>query len=93
MSALRRCLPKFVKGFHDDKCRFLSTVAAEKIRHDDKMSCWQIHSYGNMDELQLQHTRIPIISNPNDVLIKVNAASVNPLDVAMVGKRIEIIYP
>ncbi|KAK5646157.1 hypothetical protein RI129_004621 [Pyrocoelia pectoralis] len=48
-----------------------------------KMKAWQIHSYGNIQELQLTNARIPHIENPKDLLIKVNAASVNPIDVLM----------
>lgn len=52
-----------------------------------KMAAWQIHSYGGLEELQLSRsTRIPTIMNPNDVLVKVGASSVNPIDLAMMGK-------
>ena len=55
--------------------RFLST-----------MSAWQLHKYGGNEQLGLTNTaRIPPILNPQDVLIKVYAASVNPIDVAMRG--------
>lgn len=50
------------------------------------MQAWQTLEYGNIDKLQLDHmTPIPIIRSPIDVLIKVHAASVNPLDVRMLG--------
>lgn len=48
-----------------------------------KMKAWQIHSYGDIQDLQLTNARIPLIENPKDLLIKVNAASVNPIDVIM----------
>lgn len=52
-----------------------------------RMSAWQIHSYGPLDELQLSRSaRMPTIRSPNEVLVKVLAASVNPIDVMMVGK-------
>lgn len=46
-----------------------------------RMDAWQVHEY--CSEAQLTNTRTPIINSPSDVLIKVEAASVNPLDVAM----------
>ena len=47
------------------------------------MKSWQVHSYGGLEELQLTNSRIPVIRNPNDVIVQVSAASVNPIDVAM----------
>lgn len=46
---------------------------------------WQINSYSNsIAELQLNAAgRIPTIKSPQDVIVKVHAASVNPIDVAM----------
>jgi len=53
-----------------------------------KMLAWQVHCYGGLEELQLSKTaRIPQIKGPNDVLIQVYASSVNPIDLAMMGKR------
>lgn len=64
--------------------RFL-TQFQENFERGYKMKSWQIHSYG--DNLQLGNARIPLISNPDDVLIRVDAASVNPIDRIMLGKR------
>ncbi|KAG1653689.1 Reticulon-4-interacting protein 1, mitochondrial [Nymphon striatum] len=53
-------------------------------RHFSSMQAWQCYDYGGIDSLQLSTTaRIPCIQSPNDVLIKVKAASVNALDVNM----------
>lgn len=50
----------------------------------DGFKCWQIHSYGGPNELQLStSSRQPKISSPSEVLVKVKAASVNPIDLAM----------
>lgn len=62
--------------------RFL-TQFQENFEHGYKMKAWQIHSYG--ENLQLQEKRIPFISNPDDVLIRVDAASINPIDRIMLG--------
>lgn len=53
-----------------------------------KMGVWQILEYGT-DYSNLQFTdsnKIPNIQNNNDVLIKVNTTSVNPIDVVMSSK-------
>lgn len=50
------------------------------------MQAWQAFEYGGPDKLQLNTTaQSPIIRSPLDVLVKVHAASVNPLDVRMLG--------
>lgn len=50
---------------------------------EDKMQAWQIHSYGGLEELKLLSVRIPVIAKPTDVLVKVEASSINPIDIAM----------
>lgn len=67
--------------------RFLSQFAAKPNDNvDDKVQAWQIHAYGGIDELKLSDTRTPPLLKPSDVLIRVDASSVNPIDVAMIGK-------
>ena len=45
---------------------------------------WQIHEYSGSSGLELaQEKLIPSISSPRDVLVKIHAASVNPIDVQM----------
>ena len=51
------------------------------------MSAWQLHEYGSINQLKLSNSvPMPVISCPHDVLVRVHAASVNPVDVMMVGK-------
>lgn len=71
------------------RVRGYATVAeVSKECSTPKMMAWQVHSYGGLEELQLSKTaRIPQIKGPNDVLIQVYASSVNPVDLAMMGKR------
>lgn len=64
--------------------RFLSNVLAKyKENVEDKMQAWQIHSYGGLEELKLSNVRIPVIAKPTDILVKVEASSVNSIDIAM----------
>lgn len=74
-----------VKSDCNHLIRCSSTVAQIKPKQN-KMSSWQIHAYGDLSELQYSpQMRIPHITKPNQVLVKVEAASVNPIDVEMIG--------
>lgn len=67
---------------------YATVPEVSKERSTSKMPAWQIHSYGGLEELQLSETaRIPQIKDPDDVLIQVCASSINPIDLAMMGKR------
>ncbi|KYN08499.1 Reticulon-4-interacting protein 1, mitochondrial [Cyphomyrmex costatus] len=63
--------------------RSLSKLSANLNENSDKMQAWQIHSYNGLEDLRLSNVRMPVITNPTDVLVKIEAASVNPIDVAM----------
>ncbi|XP_012537852.1 reticulon-4-interacting protein 1, mitochondrial [Monomorium pharaonis] len=64
--------------------RSLSKLSASlKENPGDRMQAWQIHSYNGLESLKLSNIRIPVIMNPTDVLVKIEAASVNPIDVSM----------
>ena len=57
------------------------------------MSAWQICGYKGFESLKLVNTvEVPPLSQPNDVLVKVKAASVNAIDVMMTGIAIVITY-
>jgi len=48
------------------------------------MKAWQIHEYSGSSGLNLAHEKlIPSITSPRDVLVRIHAASVNPIDVQM----------
>lgn len=51
-----------------------------------KMRSWQAHSFGGPEQLQLTDSaRAPAVTKPGQVLVKVAAASLNPIDGAMLG--------
>lgn len=53
-----------------------------------KMRGWQIHEYGGVEILQCSNNiKIPTITSPNEVCVEVHTASVNPIDVAMMGRE------
>lgn len=87
---LRAMLKKLALNFKPDigKSRFLSNLSVKhKENVEDKMQAWQIHSYGGLEELKLSNIRVPVIARPTDVLIKVQASSVNPIDIAMTSTQ------
>ena len=59
--------------------RALSTLPNTGI----KMLAWQIDGYGGMEKLKLVEKPVPIITKPDQILIKVHAASINYLDIRM----------
>lgn len=69
--------------------RCVFTKSQQKTDNDfksaKKMNGWQIHSYS--DSIQFSDKiKIPTIKDSNELLVKVSSTSVNPIDVAMVGK-------
>lgn len=64
---------------------FTVETAPVCCEENDRMKTWQVHSYG--EDLQCVSLRIPIIQKPSELLIKVEASSINPIDVAMKGKK------
>ncbi|XP_077486895.1 NAD(P)H oxidoreductase RTN4IP1, mitochondrial-like [Amblyomma americanum] len=52
-------------------------------RLSGKMRAWQAHSFGGIESVLLEETRVPQLTSSSDVLVKIHAASVNPLDIAM----------
>jgi NADPH:quinone reductase-like Zn-dependent oxidoreductase len=67
-------------------CRKLSTNKVKiKLQENSKANAWQVHSYGGIDELQYGPIRIPQIRCSDEVLINVEATSVNPIDLFMLG--------
>lgn len=51
------------------------------------MKAWQIRRYGGNEELTWSESvRVPRILHPDDILVSVNAASLNMLDIRMRGK-------
>lgn len=49
-----------------------------------KMYGWQLHCYGDVDELQFSDKlKMPQIRKSDECLVRINATSVNPIDVAM----------
>jgi len=67
--------------------RFSSFVRPNELADlPSTMSAWQICGYNGLESLKLVNTvEVPPLSQPNDVLVKVKAASVNALDVMMTG--------
>lgn len=51
------------------------------------MTAWVIDKYGKNEVLRFtKNAALPIIHYPNEVIVKVHAANVNPLDISMRGR-------
>lgn len=61
------------------------TVESKVETSDGRMWSWVVHGYGLPSEMRLERMRMPRLSAPDEVLVRVHAASINPLDVAMIG--------
>lgn len=63
------------------------TTSVQKYQKDKRnlVREWHVLRYGNLDELVYKDDgKKPRITESNEVMIKVHAASVNPIDVAMI---------
>lgn len=48
------------------------------------MRAWQISSFGDNSVLQLNETaNVPVINRPDQLMVKVHACSINPIDILM----------
>lgn len=65
----------------------LEEVAGHRSEATGRMSAWQVRAYGEGNNVEFSNdVEVPIIEDPNHVLLKVAAASVNPLDIEMMRK-------
>uniref|UniRef100_H3D437 NAD(P)H oxidoreductase RTN4IP1, mitochondrial n=1 Tax=Tetraodon nigroviridis TaxID=99883 RepID=H3D437_TETNG len=61
-------------------------VCSSARRLQGCMSAWVIDQYGSNEVLKFsEETPAPTVSSPSEVMVKVHATSLNPLDVAMRG--------
>ncbi|XP_075233279.1 NAD(P)H oxidoreductase RTN4IP1, mitochondrial-like [Lycorma delicatula] len=85
---LRNCQIRLSNGIYLTVSKFTTKKTEPNVNQNEsaRMSAWQIHSYGTIEELQLSKTaRLPSLTSPNEVLVKVLASSVNPIDVMMIS--------
>ncbi|KAF3701528.1 Reticulon-4-interacting protein 1 -like protein, mitochondrial Precursor [Channa argus] len=82
--------------FHLSKTQCVSTSVSKhgsqsrrfsvSSRHMTIMPAWVIDKYGNNEVLRFtKNASFPVINYPNEVIVKVFAAGLNPLDVSMRG--------
>ncbi|KAK6986604.1 reticulon-4-interacting protein 1 mitochondrial [Biomphalaria glabrata] len=66
--------------------QLLNYVWIRKSSNVTTMSAWAINSYGGIENLYLSSSGcMSAIRSPDQLLIKVHAASINPIDVRMIG--------
>ncbi|XP_070781601.1 reticulon-4-interacting protein 1 homolog, mitochondrial-like [Enoplosus armatus] len=65
---------------------FRRNVCSSPSRLQSCMSAWVVHQYGSNGVLKYsEEETVPTVSSPSEVMIKVHAASLNPLDISMRG--------
>lgn len=78
------------------KLRNLSSIASRPESYQNhnhmkatpgRMLTWSIHNYtGDFDEIVQTEVNKPTIGSPTEIVLKITASSVNPIDVAMMSK-------
>lgn len=77
-----RSVNTLVSWHGSQKRQFSATTMCRTI-----MPAWAIDKYGSNDVLRFtKNASFPIINYPNEVIVKVFAAGLNPLDVSMRGE-------
>lgn len=87
--AIRTLRRTFTAGTitNDDMTTDVVEEVAEAPSWSPKMIAWQAHSYGTIDDLVLtSNARSPLVVGPRELLVRIKASSVNPLDALMAGK-------
>lgn len=83
---LLRILSNFKIPFNYSK-RWCQSQTQEQNRSTDftgTMTAWQLTNYGDETNLRMtENLEVPLVTDPNQILVKISAASVNPLDVEM----------
>ena len=85
LSSRRRvCSPKLasLRSPTDTFKRSFSS-STEKPFPAHTMEAWHVHEYGSNDVLELGRQPLPSLRKPTDVLVRIHAASVNPIDYRM----------
>ncbi|XP_077977287.1 NAD(P)H oxidoreductase RTN4IP1, mitochondrial-like [Glandiceps talaboti] len=73
--------------------RFFSKSSGCLAPIPTRMKAWQINSYGDNDVLEFKNARVPKITQPDQLVVQVHAASINPVDIAMRGGYGRTILP
>lgn len=82
-----KILTQFSNVVQRQSVRYATNLQIKEKNHEksqdmqNRMQAWQLHSYG--EDLQLTSARIPYITAPTEVLVKVEAATINPIDYMM----------
>ena len=74
LAALRSATDTFKRPF---------SSSTEKLSPAHTMEAWYINEYGSNDVLELGRQPLPCLRKPTDVLVRIHAASVNPIDYRM----------
>lgn len=69
------------------RCSHIRLFSATRVC-SSTMPAWVIEKYGSNEVLRFsKDAPFPVINYPNEVIVKVFAAGLNPIDVSMRGER------
>lgn len=81
----KKWLLRISKSLHGNKSA--SRLFSSSSRCMTVMPAWVIDKYGKNDVLRFTNdANFPFIRFPNEVIVKVHAAGLNPVDIAMRGE-------
>ncbi|KAJ7386917.1 Reticulon-4-interacting protein 1, mitochondrial [Desmophyllum pertusum] len=63
--------------------RYLTDAFTRSFSTAHSMEAWSINEYGSNDVLELRSQPLPVLRRSTDILVRVHAASVNPMDFRM----------
>lgn len=79
----RQLLRSHGLGTTQNQCSAAAEPALRAI--PQRMRRWQFEGYGGLEGITLANVRVPPILKPGDLLVKVSAASINSIDIAMIS--------
>ncbi|XP_029657508.1 uncharacterized protein LOC115231677 [Octopus sinensis] len=66
-------------------CKRNITYLLKFTKRNNSHKSWSVTEYGGFESLKLRETEIPPITRMDDVIVRIKAASVNPIDLMMIG--------
>lgn len=75
-----RRIQSWMRGFSGSCIRYNIQPEEAEVVSGLRMRAWQISGYDGVEGLSLSYVRVPPVLRPGDVLVRVHAASVNPID-------------
>ncbi|MPC65732.1 hypothetical protein E2C01_059868 [Portunus trituberculatus] len=85
---------KLIKQRNDNNRQQYKDTVHQKVEvaPNLRMHAWQTYGYDSVEGLVLEQVRVPPVLRPLDLLVKIHAASINPIDTAIFGEQPSSLY-